>query len=103
MGASETCGSCLLEMVVRMSRDEEAGTRSSIRCRKSETVEDESVGSERVGGRSRPPKLVMRTLRLWDAILRNMAGINVFGNVSRLARGNAGSRKSVERCRGELN
>lgn len=61
-------GSCLFDMVVRISREEEAGTRSSMRCRKSEMVEDGSVGRESVDGRPKPPKLVIRTFRLQVAM-----------------------------------
>lgn len=52
-----------------MSLDSVVGNRSLSSCRNSVTVVDGQRGRTRVGGRPRPPKLVMRTFRFPGAIV----------------------------------
>lgn len=71
IGASDCAGSCLFDMVVRMSLDSAGGNRSSIVLRNSVIVVDDGSGRTKVGGRPRPAKLVTRTFRLrGDMVLR---------------------------------
>lgn len=64
IGASDCVGSCLFDMVVRMSLNSVVGKRSSMVLRSSVTVVDDESGRTKVGGKPRPEKLVTSTFKL---------------------------------------
>ena len=70
MGESDFSGSCLLDKVVKMSLASVAGIRSWINSLRSERLVDEDKGSTRVAGSPRPPKVDIRTLSIFEAMVR---------------------------------
>lgn len=74
--ASENSGNCLFAIVVKMKREFVTGRRSSSCSRSVVTVVVGGIGSDRVGGKPRPPKVVTKTL-IFDGAMMNVDGISM--------------------------
>jgi len=69
MGAPEDLGICLLELVVKMRRwSSDGGRRAATISWRSETVDVDATGIQRVDGKPRPGKEDKRTLIVGDAM-----------------------------------